>query len=211
MIIGITGCPGSGKSVLAKVIASRGWMLIDADLVGREVVEKDEDMLRVLALIFGRDILGEDGKLDRRLLARKAFASQENTLKLNEVVHPVLIKRITGKIREARNSGKHAVVDCALIYEWGLERLFDLVVCVRADESMRKKRLIERDCRSEEDVEKMFSAQLPETVKVQKADIVISNNARPENMEIFGLMLSDLPGYLREGGCISLRSAPENA
>lgn len=211
MILGITGCPGSGKSVLAKVIASRGWMLIDADLVGREVVEEDEDMLRELARIFGRDILGKDGKLDRRLLARKAFATNENTRKLNRVVHPVLVRRITEKIRDERNAGTHAVVDCALIYEWGIEGLFDLVVCIRADESIRKKRLMERDGRSDEEVERMFSAQLPETVKVQKADIVLTNKDTPENMVIYGLMLADLPRYFREGGCISLRSAPETA
>ncbi|MDP2982117.1 MAG: dephospho-CoA kinase [Candidatus Latescibacter sp.] len=211
MILGITGCPGSGKSVLAKVIASRGWMLIDADLVGREVVEEDGDMRRELARIFGRDILGKDGKLDRRLLARKAFATHENTLKLNRVVHPVLVRRITEKIRDERNAGTHAVVDCALIYEWGIEGLFDLVVCIRADESLRKKRLMERDGRSDEEVERMFSAQLPEPLKVLKADIVLSNNDKPESMVIYGLMLADLPRYFREGGCIFLRSAPETA
>jgi len=192
MILGITGCPGSGKSVLAKAVASRGWVLVDADIVGRDVVEQDKEMLDELARIFGADILGPEGKLDRRLLARRAFSTPEETRKLNGVVHPALMGKIAGIIGKLRSEGRNAVVDCALIYEWNIERLFDRVVCVRADEKLRKRRLMERDGRSEEEIERMFSAQLPESVKVRKADIVFSNNLDIESITSYGFMLGEL-------------------
>ena len=198
MILGITGCPGSGKSLVAKAIASKGWKLIDADLIGREVVEQDEAIRKELSLTFGADIMEQDGKLNRRLLARRAFVDAENTKKLNDVVHPVLVGRIRDKIKEERIAGTHAVVDCALIYEWGIEGLFDRVVCVRAKEDIRKMRLISRDGRSEEEVERIFASQLPEELKVQKADIVFTNNDAIENMVVYGLMLAELPGFGNE-------------
>ncbi|MFA6470629.1 MAG: dephospho-CoA kinase [Candidatus Latescibacterota bacterium] len=195
MILGITGCPGSGKSVVSKVVASKGWKLIDADLIGREVVEQDEAILKELTHTFGADIIGQDGKLDRRLLARRAFVDVENTRKLNYVVHPVLLEKIKKIIRAERIAGAHAVVDCALIYEWGIEGLFDRVVCIRAREDIRKMRLINRDGRSDEEVERIFAAQFPEELKVQKADIVFTNNETVENMIIYGLMLAELPEF----------------
>jgi dephospho-CoA kinase len=108
------------------------------------------------------------------------------------------VRRIKERIREEQNAGVHVVVDCALIYEWGIEGLFDLVVCIRADEGIRKKRLMERDGRTAEEVERMFSAQLPESLKVLKADIVLANDDARENMVIYGLMLAELPKYEKE-------------
>jgi dephospho-CoA kinase len=199
MILGVTGCPGSGKSDLAKVIASKGWKLIDADLVARVLVEQDRDILEELSMVFGADILGQDFKLNRRLLAQRAFADSESTHKLNNIVHPVLVGRISDLIREGRNTRSHTVIDCALIYEWGIERLFDLVVCVRADESLRKKRLMIRDSRTDEEIKRIFSAQLPEEIKVRKADIVLTNNGYIENLKVYGLMFAELPGLDKEG------------
>ena len=198
MILGITGCPGSGKSVLAKTVASKGWKLIDADLIGREVVEQDAALLKELSSRFGADIMGQDGKLNRRLLAQRAFVDPVSTRRLNDVVHPVLVARITDKIRDGRVSGAHTVVDCALIYEWGIEGLFDRIVCVRAKKDIRKKRLISRDGRSEEEVERMFESQMSEESKVQKADIVFTNNGAVENIIAYGLMLAELPGFDRD-------------
>jgi dephospho-CoA kinase len=200
MILGVTGCPGSGKSVLAAAMAERGWTLIDADRVGKEVVERDPPMLGELARTFGADILGPEGTLDRRLLARRAFSSPENTRLLNGVVHPVLVRRILGLIELRRTSGENVVVDCALIYEWGIERNFDRVLCVRADEDMRRCRLASRDGRSPEEIDRLFASQFPEREKVLRADIVLANNGTRKELAAYGFMLAGLPYFLRESG-----------
>jgi len=195
MIIGITGCPGSGKTVLAHSIAELDWVLVDADEIGREVVEDDHRVLEQLADVFGNDILRGNGTLDRRCLARKAFGVHSMTEELNRIVHPSLIERIRSRILELRDQGSDAVVDCSLIFEWGIESLFDVVVAVQARESIRKERLQYRDDRNPEEIEGMFAAQFAESEKVQRADIVFSNNGDIDRIKAFGQMLSELPRY----------------
>ena len=195
MVIGVTGCPGSGKSILASVIAEQGWILINADDIGREVVENDPLVLDELANAFGQDIINADGNLNRHLVARRAFADSEKNQVLNDIVHPALIDRLKSRIEKLQEEKAHAVVDCALIFEWGIESLFDVVVCVQAYEHIRKERIIKRDSRSSDEVEGIFSAQLSEGEKVERADIVLANNRSIDRIKAYGLMLSELPRY----------------
>lgn len=199
MILGVTGCPGSGKSLLAAALAGKGWALVDADALGREVVEGDAVMLDNLARLFGGDIIGPDGRLNRRLLARRAFSTPESVHLLNRLVHPMLVARVREEIHRSRDTGVRTVVDCALVYEWGMEDLFDLVVCVRADEDIRRNRLMERDGRTAEEVNLMFSIQLSEQEKALRSDIVLANNGPVERLVVYGLMLAELPSYREEG------------
>ena len=195
MVIGVTGCTGSGKSVLAEVIAGQGWLLVDADDIGHKVVEDDPEVLNELADAFGRDILDADGKINRKFVARRAFVDPEKTQILNGIVHPALIDRLKFTINSLRSEEKNAVIDCALIFEWKIEDFFDMVVCVQAHKNLRKERIIKSDNRSPEEVEGIFSAQLPQDEKVKRADIVIANNSSIEKIKAYGLMLSELPRY----------------
>jgi len=198
MILGITGCPGSGKSMLTGILVQREWILIDADELGREVVELNPDVLDELKKTFGSDIINPEGRLDRRLLAVRAFAKPENTKLLNDIVHPRLIRRLKERIEDEKERNTNSVVDCALIFEWEIEKLFDLVVCVSAYENFRKKRLMARDNRSQSEIENLFAAQLPEYEKMRKADIVIKNNNSVEKLKKIGMLLADLPRYYSE-------------
>ncbi len=196
MVIGITGCPGSGKTLLSCVIGEQGWVLINADDIGREVVENNPSILEELAEAFGDDIIDMDGNLDRHLVAQRAFSDSGKNKVLNNIIHPALIDRLKSRINELKAEKINAVVDCALIFEWEIENLFDMVVCVQAFESVRKKRIIKRNGRSSDEVYGIFSAQLPESIKVQRADIVITNNGSVDRLKAYGLMLSELPRYL---------------
>ncbi|MHB9027736.1 MAG: dephospho-CoA kinase [Candidatus Latescibacterota bacterium] len=195
MILGITGCPGSGKSALAGVIAERGWTLVNADRLGKELVEGNAEILAELSRLFGSDIIGPEGNLDRRLLARRAFSSAEDTGKLNRAVHPALIRKVSETIEALRMDGNDVVVDCALIFEWEIGDRFDRIVCVRAGEAVRRKRLMERDRRSPEDIDRLFAAQLPESVKALRSHIVLANNGSLKDIVIDGLMLAELPKF----------------
>jgi len=198
MILGLTGCPGSGKSLLAGELARYGWILVDADKIGREVVEHDPVVRRELVRVFGDDICEPDGRLQRRVLARRAFSGSEATRKLNGIVHPVLIGRVKEKVQALRSSKSNSVLDCALIFEWGIEDLCDKVVCVAADEHIRKERLMLRDRRSDEEIENLFAAQFSEDEKIRRADIVIKNNGPIESIHEYGKMFAHLPGYRDE-------------
>lgn len=196
MIIAVTGCPGSGKSVLSREIADHGWELVDVDDLGRTVVEDDPDVLADLAEAFGGDILHSDGSLDRRLLAGRAFASREATGALNRIVHPRLVGRLERRIGELRRDAADAVIDCALVFEWDIGDRFDLVICVAAEEEARKRRLMARDGRSEREVLDLFAAQLPEPEKVRRADLVLNNTDVGEDaVRRFGALLAEAPRF----------------
>jgi len=193
MILGLTGCPGSGKTVVANALAGKGWRVIDADRVGKDVVESDHAVTNALAQKFGHDIIAPDGILDRRLLARRAFATADETAVLNAIVHPALIARLKTMIENERKADRNIVVDCALIYEWGIENIFDLVICVHAEPERRMNRLMERDGRTVQDIKCLFAAQYPEIEKILRADIAIANNGTVERLESLALLLDFLP------------------
>ena len=130
--VGLTGQIACGKSSVARELQKLGAVVINADDIGREVVEQDTVVLRKLKSVFGKDIVSPAGKLDRRKLGAKAFASDENTLKLNRIVHPALLARLRKQIAKHRKDGKTRllVVDAALILEWQLDRGLDVVMVV---------------------------------------------------------------------------------
>ena len=198
MLLGVTGCPGSGKSLLSAVIAECGWELVNADALGKEVVERDTGVLGKLAESFGKDIIGTNNRLDRRLLAKRAFASIETTRILNEIVHPPLILRLRDVVRGRNGCGTDTVVDCALIFEWGIESLFEVIVCVHANKEIRTRRIMERDGRSELEIAGLFDAQLPEDEKMRKSHLAVANNDDPERLRIFGMMLAGISRQYRE-------------
>ena len=195
MVLGITGCPGSGKSLLAEVIAHQGWILVDVDRMGHEIVEQDSGVKQNLITAFGRDIVGNDGRIERKALSRKVFTHPDNIHVLNDIVHPLLIRNMKSYIEESRLKGENVVVDCALIFEWNIEGIFDIIVCVTADEMVRKERLRHRDGRTEKEIDGMYHAQLSEHEKSRRADIVLMNCASIERIKVYGLMLSELPRY----------------
>jgi len=194
MIVGVTGCPGSGKSLFAAEMVECGWALVDADKMGREIVEMDKGLLEKLAEAFGRDIIDADGRLDRRLLASRAFADRDATLRLNEIVHPRLVSVLLSQLNGIRKSGRNAVVDCALVYEWGIESSFDVMVCVVADATLRRRRIWERDGRSSREIDDLFAAQLSQDKKAAKSDITVKNDSLPERLTMFGRMAASLSG-----------------
>lgn len=196
MILGLTGCPGSGKSVVARTLGGHGWRLVDVDSMGHEVVDGSESIQKALAEHFGGDIIAPDGKTNRRLLATRAFEKPELTERLNRIVHPELIARLRGRIRNQRQKGELTVVDCALIFEWGMEHEFDFVISVQAELELRIERLVNRDGRGRAVIEGFMAAQLPQEEKIRRSDLVITNNGSIERLETFAGLIALLPNVL---------------
>ena len=122
-IIGITGATGSGKSTLTKHIAQKGIPVIDADLLARTVVQKDSICLQSIVAVFGKDILHNDGTLDRKALARKAFSAKEETEKLNSIVHPFIIMETLKQIDVLRKKHNVILLDAPLLFECHMDIL----------------------------------------------------------------------------------------
>lgn len=175
MIVGVTGLIGSGKSEVAGVFSRLGARLIDCDLIGREVVESNHPVLYRLVMTFGGGILRKDMSLDRRELGRRAFASPENTKRLNAIVHPALLAELDLRMSKAREKGYNAVVDAALLIYWNYHRKVDYTIAVNASLSNRIKRLT-RAGLTHDEIRMRTQSQLSWSYLRERADIVLFNN-----------------------------------
>jgi dephospho-CoA kinase len=176
LVVGLTGGVGCGKTVVAQEFAKRGAVVISGDEIGHDVVGRNPGLQRKLAAEFGRDILTRK-KINRRRLARRAFATPEGWRRLNELVHPVLIRDLIKRVRAARQQPKTLmiVVDAALIVEWKMKDPIDLLVAVRASRADRRRWLRKRGWTPDE-IEDRMKAQASFAARERVADVVLRND-----------------------------------
>lgn len=174
-MIAITGRSGSGKSRVAAYYRSLGYEVCDADLVAREIVQTDPDCLALLCSRFGSDILNEDGSLNRRLLANKAFATPEGTQALTDITHPAIIRSI---LRQCEACTKEIFfVDGAVIVGHELQKFCQKIILVSAGDELAVQRICSRDGISPEMAQRRLDAQTPLAVLRAAADYEIENTA----------------------------------
>lgn len=172
--IGLTGGIGAGKSTVSATFADCGGIIVDGDVIAREVVEPGTEGLAQLVDEFGKDILLPDGALNRPALAAKAFVDDEKRAKLNGIVHPQVARR-RQEILDAVHEDAVVVEDIPLLVETGMAPLFPLVVVVTADEETRVERLIKRGM-DEADARARIKAQAPEEARRAIADVLLDNS-----------------------------------
>lgn len=176
-VIGLTGGTGCGKTEVSKIFQQLGAKIIDADAIGKDVVETKPGVLLEIVEAFGKRFVNTDGTLKRKELGSFVFADEERKKQLNQIVHPHLLKRLKHEIEEAKNSGnKVIVVDAALIYETGLEKIFDKVIVVNSGIEHRMERIRQRDHLADSEIMHRIQSQMPVDEKVRRADVVIHNN-----------------------------------
>lgn len=172
--IGLTGGIGAGKSTVSATFADCGGVIVDGDVIAREVVEPGTEGLTQLVEAFGEDILQADGSLNRPALAAKAFVDDEQRAKLNGVVHPLVARR-RQEILDSVHQDAVVVEDIPLLVETGMAPFFPLVVVVSADEETRVERLIKRGM-DEADARARIKAQAPEEQRRAIADVLLDNS-----------------------------------
>jgi dephospho-CoA kinase len=173
-VFGLTGGIASGKSTVAARLRARGVPVIDADEVAREVVAPGTDGLTALVDSFGPAILDARGALDRKALARVAFATDEARRRLNAITHPRIAQRTAEHTQAIRETGAPlACYEAALLVENGIVEMFRPLVVVAAPEAVQLERLSTRDATSREDAMARIRAQKPLAEKIAVADFVI--------------------------------------
>lgn len=182
MVIGITGGLASGKSLVTKEFKRLGAMVVDADIISRQVSAKDGNAYADIVKEFGEAILKEDGSIDRKALGAIVFSDRDKLKKLNAITHPRIIKRIRAEVQRLKMESPDAViaVDAALLIETGLNREMDAVIVVFADEPERIQRSVKRDNITEADARQRSDAQMNLKEKAAMADFVIENNGTME-------------------------------
>jgi len=140
-ILGLTGPTGSGKTSLHDIAKDMGYTVINCDLVARQATGQ-EDTLLALTTAFGSDIL-ENGRLNRKALAEKAFCCEENTQLLNKTILPFILKLINQEIENCSTS--KILLDAPTLYESGADKLCNAVIAVLSNVENRKQRILSRD------------------------------------------------------------------
>ena len=182
LLVGLTGGIGSGKSVVARMLANRGAVVIDADELARRAVAPGSPGRARVAEAFGPSVLGPDGSVDRGRLADRVFHDEEARRTLESIVHPEVARLLAESIEPFRGTARVVVYDVPLLVENGLQPMFDLIVVVAAPEQQRVSRLRARGM-SDEDARARMRAQLPDEEREEAADVVIRNEGSLEELE----------------------------
>lgn len=188
--IGLTGGIGSGKSTVARLFASLGAVVVDADAIVHELQAPGTPLVAEIAAAFGPEVLDAGGALDRKRLADLVFAEAALRERLNALVHPRVRAEMARRIEAARSAGAPLVVlDIPLLFETrprdrdAARAGFDATVLVYAPREIQIERTVARDGCSRADVEARIAAQLPIDEKRALADHVIDNGGAPADTE----------------------------
>ena len=178
--IGLTGGIGMGKSLSAQLLRDRGVPVVDTDELAREVVRSGQPALAEIRQVFGREILGPDGQLQREKLARIVFADATARKRLEEILHPRIRGLWRAQIEAWRHEGKPlAVVVIPLLFETRAETELDAVICVACTAATQHQRLRARGWTPEQ-IEQRIQAQWPIGKKMALARYVVWSEAGPD-------------------------------
>jgi dephospho-CoA kinase len=172
--VGLTGGIGSGKSTVAGMFADRGAVVIDADIIAREVVRPGQPALQEITETFGPDVVSDTGELDRAGLASIVFTDEKALAQLNAITHPRIAAR-TQELMAAADPDAVVVYDMPLLVENNLTEGWDWVVVVEAPLSQRIDRLRERAVGAD-NMEQRMAAQASDAERRAVADVVIVND-----------------------------------
>lgn len=171
---GLTGNIGSGKSYIGKVFSAMGIPVYHSDVKARMMMDKNPVLIRRIKESFGESMY-PDGMLDKEALAAIAFESKSKIETLNALVHP-FVKEDFEKWCSLHHDKPYVIIESAIVFESGLNKMLDKVITVTAPEKLRKERVLMRDSLSEEQFMARQQFQLNEEVKAAQSDFVIIND-----------------------------------
>lgn len=178
MVIGLTGGIASGKSTAARHLGARGAPVIDADVLGHRAYEPGTQAFSDVVATVGEEVVGEDGRIDRKILGAKVFASASGLKQLTDIVWPE-IRRLAEaeiKILLTRAPDATVVLEAAVLFEAGWEDAVDEVWVVVVDRDTAVQRAMLRDGTDEEAIQKRIDAQLSNEERRTRAHVVIENS-----------------------------------
>jgi dephospho-CoA kinase len=182
IIAGLTGGIASGKSTVSAFLEDAGAVIVDADKIARDVVQKDRPAWREIVGAFGRSILLPDGEINRTLLGEIIFNDPDRKQVLNRIVHPRVISETAARLAEIEKNHPGAVVilDVPLLIESGMDTGLSDIIVVYVPEPVQIERLKERDALTQDQALSRIRSQMPIEEKKKRATIVIDNSGSRE-------------------------------
>lgn len=177
LFVGVTGGPGSGKSLVCQILRDLGVYTLSTDEIVHELLLSDKEVIFAVEQTFGEDVV-VDQVVDRAALAKKVFSNSDLLKKLEAIVHPVVRKKVAERAQKVSGI---VVVEVPLLFEANQESVYDYTVAVYADLALCRERWEKKHKKS--DFERRVKRQLCNEEKAKKADFVIVNNTSIENLQ----------------------------
>ena len=175
MVIGIFGKSGSGKSTLCKYLEKKGFYIIDADVIGHNILKKGEKGYFAVTEVFGKEFLDDNGEINRKKLGKYVFEEKKADL-LSSVTHPIIDKHVYEEIENSKKAYNNIVVDGALLCNTAIKDMCDILILIKSEKCAE--RITKRDGITAELAEsRLASQQIADT-----ADIVIENNGTTDEL-----------------------------
>jgi dephospho-CoA kinase len=198
LLVGLTGGLATGKSTVSEILRALGCLVLDADVLAREVVQPGEPALAAIVREFGRDVLLPDGTLDRKRLGGIVFADPARRKRLEAITHPAIRDRYRTRLAELEAQGFEGIVvwDAPVMIESGGYRDVDRLIVVITDEATQRARALARDG-DRADVERKIASQMSLADKARLADHVIDNSGdraatEARTREVHATLLAEL-------------------
>jgi dephospho-CoA kinase len=179
LVVGLTGGIGSGKSLAAQFFAELGALVIDADQLARDAIERGSDGFDQLIATFGDSIL-TNGLVDRRALGDLVFRDKDAKQKLEEIIHPIVRKEFEEAVQSVTD-GEILIYEIPLLFETKAMERFDYIVSIEANLELRKERLLKKGLRISE-IESRIASQATRDERVSIADQVFENNGSEDEL-----------------------------
>ena len=183
LVIGLTGGIGTGKSELSHILRDLGAVVIESDKVAHQSYELGTTAHGLIVKLFGEDVLDGSGFIDRKSLGKIVFADTARRLKLEKIVWPATRELTLALLeKETVRGTRVVVVEVPKLFESGWDKLADVVWTVEAPQSVVIQRVERRSGMSELDTKARIAAQFTRQERVDRADIVIENDATLEDL-----------------------------
>lgn len=182
--IAITGGVSSGKSSVCRILKEQGAYIVDTDKIVHDLLSNDSLIREKVVKLLGTSIL-IDGQIDRKRVADKVFSQPETLKSLELILHPAVFHKMTLQYQQIKENPKFKLfaVEIPLLYETESAKLFDSIVVVLADQELCRKRYVENNKGSNQSFDLRMQRQMKPMQKAAKADFVLINNGKTEDLE----------------------------
>jgi len=181
--IAVTGGAGSGKSTVCTILKKLGVVVFNADNFARDIVQKNSPAYHKIIEYFGERVVENDGSLNRPLLREIITKDHHAKNILEKIMHPEIILVMKEKLLDEQKAGRDIAMEVPLLFELGLENLFDLTVMVYSTKEHKIKRLENRDFVTRQNASDLIELQMADQEKIKRSDFVIQNNDSKEQLE----------------------------